>query len=510
MQPPKGTKMDFVSVMLAFEEVLNDAAKGGNFWSDKSTRPGLAGYLGIDHQYGKADVTIDGDTISNVGLRYKGNGTFLEGKEPGKFSFKIDFNEYNDELEFRGLTKINLNNNVTDPSMLREALSYELFREAGVYCSRIGLARVSVTVAGRFERKSHGLYTVVEQVDKRFLKDRYGSAEGLLLKPSTFGVFRYFGEDWSEYEKAYVPKTEPTPEQQERVIEFTRLLHKADDATFDKEIDGILDVDQFLRFLAVNVLLSNLDSFLGGTQNYYVYLDPESNKFQFLPWDMDHSFGAFPLVGSPKSRRKLSIDHPGGKTHTLIQRLLEIPRHKKTYHDYLRNYLETIFAARKVDRQISRAATFLRPLIRDNEKHRAKRFEKIVADVPQKGEPHPLKYFVSERRKSVQEQLDGLSSGEILQTGEIPEFPVRAIIRWSCALGLVLFLNFAGWVWGAICGFRSKPAWGFLNLLFYPLTPVVYGFVVRRDLGRWAACWTLFSVGSVLAWITGLVIWIIL
>ena len=119
------------------------------------------------------------------------------------------------------------------------------------------------------------------------MKDRFGAADGLLLKPSTFGVFRYLGEDWAKYEVAYIPKTTPTEPQQQRLIAFTKLLHQADDEEFEATVDEYLDVDQFLRFLAMNVLLSNLDSFLGGAQNYYVYLDSASNRFHFLPWDMD-------------------------------------------------------------------------------------------------------------------------------------------------------------------------------------------------------------------------------
>ncbi|MEE2738464.1 MAG: hypothetical protein VX435_09580, partial [Planctomycetota bacterium] len=74
LQPPKGTKMD---IDVAIQDVMVDAITGGHFRSEKSTRPGLAGYLGVDHQYGKAEVTIDGETVKGIGLRYKGNGTFL-------------------------------------------------------------------------------------------------------------------------------------------------------------------------------------------------------------------------------------------------------------------------------------------------------------------------------------------------------------------------------------------------------------------------------------------------
>ena len=489
LQPPEGTKMDFG---VALQGLMWDMMTGGHFHSEKSTRPGLAGYLGVDHQYGQAEVSIDGETVKGIGLRYKGNGTFLEyveGDVTKRLSFKIDFNEYDDDLKFRGLTKVNLNNNSTDPSLMREPLSYELFREAGIHCSRVGYAKVSLTIPGEVDRQPHGLYTVIEQVDKRFLKNRYGSAKGLLLKPSTFGAFRYFGEEWDEYEIGLVPKTEPTKAQKKRVIEFARLIHESEDDAFEERVEDYLDVDQFLRFVAVNVLLTNLDSFLGGSQNHYIYLEPESNKFQFFPWDMDLSFGVFPFNGTPETRRKMSIDHPAGKGHTLIERVLKIPRHKQTYHDYLDTYLDTIFAEEKMHQQIERVGAFVRPLVKINGPKATSRFDAVLAERPKDREQHPLKYFVTKRRASVRRQLDGESEGHIL-FDKPPNWP--EIIGWGIAILAVLLLNFSGWVWGVVAGFRGSVLWGLLNMFFYPLTPLIYGFGVRKELGRRSAMWALF------------------
>lgn len=500
MQPPEGTRLDFLSMMLAFEDVVDDSIEGKHFRSEKSTRPGLVGYMGVDHQYGMADVTVDGETVLGVGLRYKGNGTFIEGQQFGRLPFKIDFNEYDDDLKFRGLTKINFNNNASDPSLLREALSYEMFREAGIPCSRIGFARLTLTVTGEFEDKSLGLYTVVEQVDKRFLKDRYGSADGLLLKPSTFGVFRDLGDDWKEYEIGYVPKTDPTEQQKQRVIEFAKLLQHADDEKFNSQLEDYLDVDQFLRFLAVNVLLCNLDSFLGGSQNHYIYLEPESNKFQFLPWDMDHSFGAFPLEGTAHSRRNLSIDQPGGEKHRLIRRVLAIPEHKATYYSYLNQYLETSFEEEKLKRQISETADFVRPLVSINGPNALKRFDRVLADRPSGDELHPMKYFVEKRIQSVRRQLDGESAGDVMFSNQGKRFPVRRTIGFAIALVILLLLHFVGWIWGGVAGFRSGIKWGLLNLVFYPITPAIYGFGVQQALGKRAAMWVVGCVIGVVIW----------
>ena len=501
LQPPKGTKMDF---SLAIQGVMADALTGGHFRSQKSTRPGLAGYLGVDHQYGKAEVTIDGETVKGIGLRYKGNGTFLayvEGDVTRRLSFKIDFNEYDDELEFRGLTKVNLNNG----SLMREPLSYELFREAGIHCSRVGYAKVSLTIPGKIDRRPHGLYTVIEQVDKRFLKDRYSSAKGLLMKPSTFGAFRYFGGEWDEYEIGFVPKTKPSEEQKQRVIEFARLIHKSGDDAFEEKVEEYLDVDQFLRFIAVNVLLTNLDSFLGGSQNHYIYLEPESNKFQFFPWDMDSSFGVAQFwVGTPETCRDMSIDHPAGKGHTLIKRVLNIPRHKQTYHDYLDTYLNTIFAEEKMHQQIERVGAFVRPLVKINGRNATAGFDAVLAERPTDWEQQPLKYFVTKRRASVRRQLDGESEGHILfgqpsEWREIVGLFWWKIVGWGIAILSVLLLNFSGWLWGVVVGFRGSILWGFLNMFFYPLTPVIYGFGVQKELGRRSAIWSIFCAACFVA-----------
>jgi len=71
LQPPADVRLDGEAVGRAFGDLIEDAKRGGHFHSDKSTRPGLAGYLGVDHQYGRADVEIDGETVRGVGLRYK-------------------------------------------------------------------------------------------------------------------------------------------------------------------------------------------------------------------------------------------------------------------------------------------------------------------------------------------------------------------------------------------------------------------------------------------------------
>ena len=487
----------------AFAGVMEDVAKEGHFRSEKSTRSGLAGYLGVDHKYVKADIEIDGETVENVGIRHKGNGTYIGGLMSDRYSFKIDFNEYIEGQEFRGMTKINLNSNVFDPSFMREALSYDLFREAKIPASRVGYAKVYLTIPDETKREINrepiGFFTLVEQKDKRFLKRNYGSSKGLLMKPSTFGLFRYLGEEWAEYQIGFVPKTEPTERQKKRVIEFARLIHEADFDEFKERYEEYLDVDQYLRFLACNVIASNLDSFLSGSQNHYIYLEPESNKFQFFPWDMDISFGAFSLMGNANSRRRLSIDRPVTDKRPIIDRVLQVPENKEKYLAYIKEYMDTIFDEAAMLKKIESVESFVRPMVNLNGDDAESRFDQVLADNPSMLEQHPLKYFVKVRHESIRAQLNGSSHGQSVGFAGIPD--LGPYIPWIISALVLVFLQSIGWIWGIVVGFRGSTLWGCLNIFFSPWAPAVYGFAIRRDLGFRCALYSMFCIAGWGVWI---------
>lgn len=110
-------------------------------------RNGLASAAGIEFVYVHADLEFQGQTIKDVGVRYKGNGTWMN--QPGnKHSMKVDINHFKHLQKFAGIAKLNLHNNIIDPSFMNEVLSHKLYRDAGVPAPRTAYARVYVTVGG--------------------------------------------------------------------------------------------------------------------------------------------------------------------------------------------------------------------------------------------------------------------------------------------------------------------------------------------------------------------------
>lgn len=378
-------------------------------------RGGPPGMFGLDFPYVHATLEVDGTTYKDVGVRFKGNATYASSANSLKRPLRIDFNRFVDDQQFHGLKQVSLTNNVMDPTRLRECLAYTVFREAGVPASRTAFVRMYVTVPGAYDNEFAGLYTLVEVVDKSFLKDHFQSSKGLLLKPEAVRALEYLGDEWNEYEKRYQPKTTASDKAKSRLIEFVKLVQKADDDQFRQEIASYLDIDQFLRFLAANVVLSNQDSFLGMIHNYYIYLDPATAKFVFIPWDLDLSFGVFGMRGPQNQLVDLSISHPHTGQNRLIERLLAIREYDEAYRSHLKHLIANYFSVERLGKDIATAEAALKEIIAEETKAVAERNESRGGfgrgPGGMFGQSQPLANFVAKRVESIQAQLAGKSKG---------------------------------------------------------------------------------------------------
>src|SRR6185437_14609548 len=137
-----------------------------------------------------------------------------------------------------------------DPSELRETLAFALFRELHVPAPRTSFAAVYLTVPGLYQNEYLGLYTLVEEVDKHFLKQHFPNPNGLLCKPEGIRGLPYFGPDWSAYTRLYNPKSPDDHHLSVPFIALAELINHADTPTFNREIASLLDVDEFLRYIA--------------------------------------------------------------------------------------------------------------------------------------------------------------------------------------------------------------------------------------------------------------------
>jgi len=381
-------------------------------------RNGFAASRGVQFSYVHGTVTINGQKLSEVGVRYKGNGTYFEGAAKGKISLKLDFNEYVKGQKLGTLKKLNLHSNITDASSMNEVLAFQLFRDAGVPAPRTSYARVYVSIQGQKQQAYAGLFSIVENPDEQFIAARGLPPSGAIFKPVASQLFADLGPDWKRYNQTYDPKTTLTDAQKQRVIDFARLVSGGTDAQFAARVGEFLDLEETARYLAVVVFLSDLDGLLGPGQNYYLYLDPRTQKFSFIAWDQDHSFGQF-FRGTQSAREQLSIHHPWSESSRFLERLFRVDAFKKLYLARLTEFSATLFKPERFHRQVDELAVVIRPAIKEESDQRLLRFDRAVAgDVPPgdagmfRGANIPIKPFVKSRSQSVIDQLAGRSSGQ--------------------------------------------------------------------------------------------------
>ncbi len=372
---------------------------------------GGPGAFGIDFTYVPGKLIADGEAIDNIGIRFKGNSSYMMAARGLKRPFHLDFNRYDEDKTFHNLKSLSLSNNAMDESHVRELLAYECFRAAGVPCSNAALATVTLHVPEKYDHRFLGIYTVVESVDKTFLKRVFGTKHGMLLKPERLNDLEYLGDGWSKYQAKYGPKTEPTSAEKVRHIEFLRLIHRAKDAEFATQIGKYLDVDEFLRFLACESLLANMDSFLAVGHNFYMFLNPETDKFVFIPWDHNHAWGGFPMAGRSEQQIELSVEHPFAGNNTLINRILAIPEHKEAYMNHIKKLAATAFTEETLHQKIDALEAMLKDAAAREKKEG--NFLGRPPRMPGGGTAIPLKEFISRRAKSVAAQLAGESKGYV-------------------------------------------------------------------------------------------------
>lgn len=419
------------------EDIIQGMADFGSSASDgklvlsgiEGERNGIASVLGVSFPDSHADLVFEGTVLENVSARHKGNGTFMEARGSQKYSFKLDLNDDYPGRELAGVKKLNLHNCITDDSYMNEVLSYRLFRDAGVEAPRTAYARLNLKTPGAEGLQYHGLYTLVENVDKEFVKSHFGTKGGVILKPVTPSLFTYLGDDWQAYKQIYDPKSSISESEEARFIELCKLVSNADKLQFEQEIGEYIDLDNLARFLAVSVLLSDLDGILGPGQNLYLYLHPETGKFIFVPWDQDHSFGQ--MKRTQEHREKLSIRRPWDAGNDFLERMFDSESFYALYTSYVASFSKELFTPERLSAQVDELAALLDEPVKQESEEKYGNFRKLVEwdpagdtiVVPEALASHnpgpfgstagikPVKGFVVKRSLSVEDQLAGRSEG---------------------------------------------------------------------------------------------------
>jgi spore coat protein CotH len=248
-----------------------------------------------ENTYYPADLTWNGQTVSNVGIRSRGLGSRSSTK-PG---LRVDFDRYSAGQHFLGLKSFVLDNLTQDKTGIRETATMRLFTRLGIPAPRETHTRLYVN--GEYT----GLYGLIESVDKTMMGRVFGSIgdnvqnDGYLFEYNyVVGSpwrFTYEGADLAPYKARFDIKTNESHGDVKiwgPIEELVRLVNDTNAPQFESAIGPRVDLPAFVRYIAAQNFVAQNDGFNGydGMNNFYFYRLEDSPKHVFIAWDEDVAF----------------------------------------------------------------------------------------------------------------------------------------------------------------------------------------------------------------------------
>lgn len=284
----------------------------------------------------------------------------------------LNMDKFVDDQKFRGLDKFHLANSIQDGSYLSEMVCGELFRAAGVPAARCGHA--TVTLNGR----SRGLYYLKEGYDADFLDRNFGQRIGNLYDGG-------FLQDIDAKMQVISSKEDVTDQADLKALMAASRIPDA--AERFKKMDELLEMDKFISYVALDMILCDWDGYPSKCNNYRMYHNPKTNKITFIPSGMDQMLAD---VNWPM------LPHFGGR---IARKVMDTPEGRKRYVARCEELLKTVFNPDAIAKRLDELEKRLQPVMAKVNPGAARNH---------KNEVNRLRDAVKQRHKTATEQMKAM------------------------------------------------------------------------------------------------------
>ncbi len=281
-----------------------------------------------------------------VGIHLKGSvGSFRPIDD--KPALTLDFSQFKKSQTFHGLRRIHLNNSVEDPSFINEQLASDLFNASGVPAPRVTHALVELNT------RSLGLYVLKEGFTEGFLACHFQKVSGNLYEPEE-------GHDIDRHMKR-CPVRAPVSEHRGLKALAAAAL-EPDAAKRWRSLQESLDLDRFLTFMALEVMICHRDGYCLARNNFRVYEEADNGKVVFFPHGMDQLLGVADLPWQPSM------------AGLAAKAVMETSQGRQAYRERFASLFTNVFRAEVLTNQVAQWVLPLRPFLP------ARDFEAIEAE----------------------------------------------------------------------------------------------------------------------------------
>jgi spore coat protein CotH len=302
-------------------------------------------------KYVPATVRALGQRYTNVGVHLKGVATFRPVDDQPSLTLKFD--KFDKAQRFHGLRKIHLNNGKEDPTFLCEAISAEMFAQAGLPVARVAMAQT------RLNGRNLGPYVAIEGFTEEFLARYFQNTRGNLYDSGfrhdiTYPLEKLLGKkphDRADLKKLAAAAAVPDLERRWEAL------------------GAALDTNSFARYLAMQVLTWNWDGYALFQNNYRVYHDPESQRLFFFPHGMDQMFSR---PNGPAMPRWNGL---------VARAFMETPQGRELYKQQLGTLFTRVYRSAEIAGRVDELAALVRPLIAEQDERAAMDYDRRVSEL---------------------------------------------------------------------------------------------------------------------------------
>ena len=370
-----------------------------------------------------ADLIVDGKLFKDVGLKYRGNSSFRSVSPDLKRSMNLYIDHKHSDQKLLGYKTLNLLNSNSDPTFMREVIYSHVARD---YIPAFKGNFVKVVING----ESWGIYSHIQQFNKDFLEDNFGTRGGVRWKIGAGGGGRgnlgHPGDRKEDY-GGYQLGTEGADDAWKKVAEFTKLLNETPVEELADKLNSRLDIDSALWSLALECVFQDEGYFTRGS-DYNLYLDPDG-RFHLLQHDGNEVMNIPGGPGMPSGLRGPKLEpfyNADNPDRPLMYRLFQVPQLKARYRHHLKTITEEWITWDKVGPLVERYAALIRDEVKkDVRKHSSSEaFEKGLIQTSSDGRRPKLglKPFTMGRREFLLNHPEvNLPAPKIVSVTEIDE-----------------------------------------------------------------------------------------
>lgn len=346
-----------------WESIKTDmAAQGyGSFGVSGGGGGGGGTTFGGEPSYVKATLTFNGKKWENAGFRLKGNSTLSSGWKAGiyKLPFRLNMDRFEDEhpeiknQRMYGFKELSFSSGAKDNSLIREKVTADIFRMAGIPSAQTAFCKVYIDFGDGL--KYCGVYTTVEIIDDTMLKTQYGEESGNIYKPES--NFSSFTE--AAFEKKNNTDTPDFTDVKTIISSLTATNRTTSAAAWRAKLEETMNMDQYIKWLAVNTTLVNWDTYGGMAHNHYLY-NHSSKKMLWIPWDNNEAL-------TSQARVNLNLLNVA-TTWPLIKYVADDAVYYAKYKTYVKEFNDNVFTTSKMNTIFDNATTMITPFVNGSEK----------------------------------------------------------------------------------------------------------------------------------------------